>query len=194
MLGDLSITQIREIKQKVQNPRESDVFQNYAESLAEMERALAEAQREHQQALGLEPTVEEVDVEARKDTLLDFIEAQLGGDFVEFYFEHLAPADLDAEKAEPYLGLSTEEWEQQKATWAERYRETGGGDLGGYSDDELARLHVEDVFGVDLATFEREIVDWSKSETMRTALAGRFERVEASIHETTEAVEGGEAA
>lgn len=181
---------IKQAKQ-LRNPAESEALQLWADSLAQTEHDLQTALQAHEQALGVEP-LEPVSVEERREEILAFAEAYLGRDIEAFYLENQIPDGLDAEKAQPYLGMPDSAWRDQRETWVSRYREQAGERFADASDEEIVAAHVQRTFGVSLDVFESEIVEWSAGGALQDAVLGHFELVESRIEQATAAVESGD--
>lgn len=67
----------------------------------------------------------------------------------------------EPEDARERVGLSKAEWRDQLDTWADLYREHAADEVvDGKTDAQVAAMYVDARFGVDLATFASEVVEW----------------------------------
>lgn len=152
--------------------------------LARVEHELLSAAVEMENAQGVEtlqgdlPTVEE-----RQQALKALLRALINDDFQAVWLEEVAPDLLDnPERAEQYVGMDADEWREQIQAWGEKYREAGASG----SDGALAEHHVRDVFGVDIATFERRVVEFDRGEEAEKLFAGNFRAVRDSMRAVAE--------
>lgn len=119
---------------------------------------LAELQRTHD-LLDLDH-LDEVPAPAdRREQLRQMWLAMLEDRFPQWWVEHCCPRLENPGEAAQYADLSDEEWQEQKAEWAARYRRNG---LEG-DDDELAEAHVRKRYDVDLRTFRHLVVTWPEN-------------------------------
>jgi hypothetical protein len=126
---------------------------------------------------------EQADQEERVDELFALVRARVVGDPWGYWVSHLSPEGFrNAEKAAQHAGKGPDEWDQQIAAWADRYRELldGADDV---PDRELATLVTEEEFGVDLETFEREVVGWEADAVMAEAVAGPTQALQDAVQE-----------
>lgn len=165
---------MRQMKAMAQNPKESELATALARILAGTEHDLLAAVADLHDAQGLDdPLTIDGSAEQRVDALLGLADAASDGEFRRFWFEELADYnDLDA--IEEWVGIGAEAWDEQVTEWAEMYREKAPDVAEGQSDSDLAEFHVEGEFGVPLAEFEREVVEFSKRDALKQALAGNF--------------------
>lgn len=185
---------IQKVATMARNPRESDKVQALVTVLADREYRLLDAVGTLEDAVG-EATVDVEQTEAeRRDQLLDLVDAIAPGDpsVKEWWLQEVAGDHLtDPQQALPYLGMPAEEWDQQVETWAEQYHRRAPEEFKDYADREIAAAHVRRTFGVDLHTFEEEVVGWSRGEAIRDVLGANFEAVETAIYNAAETVEEG---
>ncbi|WP_058365053.1 hypothetical protein [Haloparvum sedimenti] len=132
------------------------------------------------EAVGAPPTL---DREDRVDQLEAMIGARLAGNPWALYVDEVAPETLtDADDAAQYAGMDPEDWQAQIESWADYYREQG---MEG-TDRELAAGHVSAKFGVDLDTFEDEIVAWTPTATYERLFRAPSDRTTAALRELVE--------
>jgi hypothetical protein len=188
----LGLSNVNEMRKAAQNPHESDLMNAFATIYATREYRLLEAVEELHRAADVEDpmTIQDVEegVAARKEGLLDAVDALTSGEFQRWWFsegpgsEHLD----DPEGALEYVGLPVDEWERQVERWADSYRERGVE----APDRDLADKHLRTRHGVGIEEFEREVVNWERRAALRTIFEGNLTAVERGIHRTTEAVDG----
>lgn len=148
------------------------------EFLAEKEDAHLELAERMTEDFRLDGSVPRQDIEGRAEELKDGIVALASDTFPAFYvrtyFERMAEdTEKDADDALKYISTEglTDDWQEQKAAWAEGWREQG---LEG-TDDELAHAHVASRFGITLEEFESYVVDWRDekfADRLETFLGG----------------------
>lgn len=128
------------------------------------ERGLVASVKEQHDALGIDEIGALPDSEDRAEELYQLALAKVNGRFPAFAVENQYGSRLDnAEEAAEFAALDVDEWEEQKAEWADRYRSQG---VEG-TDEELAEAHVRARYDVDMATFETLVVDWSDDREAR---------------------------
>lgn len=175
------------MKQRMMNQLlDSGMTENLTEVLASAENELLTTAKRMEEAHGTETLGELPTVEERQAALKRLIEALVTDSVDDVWMEQIASALLDnPEKAESYLAMDDDEWEDQIESWADHYRSQGG-DL---DDRVLADYHVQQQFGVDLETFEERVVDWSRGEEAERIFAGNFRAVRNSMERVTEVAE-----
>lgn len=131
---------------------------------------LSELQRTHD-LLGLDGLEGVPDPDDRRAQLRQMWLAMIEGRFPEWWVEHCCPRLENPAEAAQYADLSDEEWQEQKAEWAERYRNN---DVDG-DDDELAEAHIRHRYDVSLRTFRHLVVTWPEGR-----IADELERVAAA--------------
>jgi len=170
--------------------RNSETIEPVTEILAGLEAGLLTAAARRTQAADIEGGVGKVpDEEARAEQLEGLIEASMNGTLGEFWIDEVASEHLEApDTAKEYIGMDAEEWDAQLGRWADAYREQlpEGSDGRKDSDRSLAEHHVREVFGVDLETFEREIVEWDESEGLRKLMVGPTRTARDTFNQVTE--------
>lgn len=115
-----------------------------------------------------------LDQDERTETLLDFADAASNREFREWWFDEYADSYIDnPEEAREYADLSLEEWQADIERWASLYREADV-DVEGLTDAQIADLHVRSKFGVDLATFALEVVNWSVGQHLEAIMLGNL--------------------
>lgn len=177
-----TMNRLRQLQRIAQDPANSEVVQALITIVVSLEeRQLAAVEALHD-AQGIEGVDNQVSEEERREQLRSLVNALASGSVRDWWFREVAGEHIhNAEDAKAYAGLDADEWQEQKATWAETYRERADGDLQEYSDDDLAGRHVEQHYGVSLQEFREEVVEWSEKEALQTVIAGRFQAVEAGI-------------
>jgi len=176
------VQQIRQAKQQLNNPRDSEKIARWATLLAEMEQTNRQAVRTLYEAVD-EPPREApapIDVEQRTAVFCDIVGAFTPGEptLGQVWLRHAAPEELkDPEPAQQYLGMDADDWQAQRQTWAEMYRDAG---VDG-SRDELASIHVQEQYDVDLATFEEAIIGWDSEQAIRDLVTAETDRTEGAI-------------
>ncbi|WP_459194706.1 hypothetical protein [Halosimplex sp. J119] len=196
MFGN-GMERFQQLRQVAQDPTESELIQALVHILVTLEYRQLRAVEELHDALDIDGVDIQGAQEEREDQLLDLVDAIASREFKDWWFTEVAGDRLDdVDDAMGYagLGVDSEDWEEQKQTWASVWRDRAGDEFEDKTDEDLARLHVERKFGVSLREFEREVVGWTRKEAMRTILAGNFEAVEDGIQAATATVEGGEEA
>jgi len=166
--------------------KDSEALEHVTNIIAGLECELLQEVADLQDAVGLDP-LQVPDPSARQEGLQSLVVAQMSGDLEGWYADHVLSEHVENESnAAAYLTLEPEDWAEQKATWAEMYREQGAEG----SDDALAEHHVQEQFGVSLSEFEREIVEWQPAGVMQHALAGNHRAAMDAIRDVREEVEG----
>jgi len=188
------LQKMREAKDEIENPHESERIRAIAEILTEIQRAQRAAVIDQRDELGIDPDddVNEVDPEDRTGEVLDLVDAYTPGGpgLAETWLARAAPSDLDVDDPAAlanYAGLSQEEWEHQQQTWANSYR-AADGQAADATDRDLAELHVSSKWGVSLERFEALVVNWDKGRALRDLLAGPSEATEEAVYANTEAL------
>jgi len=185
----------QQLRQVAQDPTESELVQALVQILVTLEFRQLRAVKGLHDSLDIDGVQINADEEEREQQLLDLVDAIASREFRDWWFSDVVGGKLDnADDAKAYAGLDEGEWEEQKQTWADTWRKRGGESFVEHTDEDLARLHVERKFGVSLREFEREVIEWSRKDAMRTILAGNFEAVEDGINAATATVEGGDSA
>lgn len=159
-------------------------------AFAELEREQREAIREHLEALGIEDDrlPELPDHEERTGQMMDALAVRLQshrGPW-DLYADNFAPEALETDLAEQYAGLEADEWADVREGWVAAYRDRGVADT--FTDEELVEHYVRDTFGVDLETFEAEVVGFDAGEAFETCIAGPFQTNTMALEEATEIV------
>lgn len=177
-----SMQRVRELQTVVQDPTQSE----YVQALVTIVTTLEHRQLEAVEGLHDALDIDGVDIsgtrEQREEQLLSLVDAIASGEFETWWFEEVIAEHMEnAEDARAYVGLSEEEWAEQRERWADTWRDRGGEEFTEHSDLDLARLHVERKFNVSLREFQREVVEFDRKSAMKTVLAGNFEAVEKGI-------------
>ncbi|WP_225334904.1 hypothetical protein [Halomicrobium urmianum] len=189
------LQRMRQIREEINNPHDSERIRNLAEILAEIEGGIRDAVIDQRDELEIDVD-DDLAGQSREDRvamLCDVIEAYTPGgpSVVETWLETCPPEALQDSDADPadltaYAGLSSEEWQQQIQNWADAYRRQAGD----VADDwTLADHHVRSQFGLSLDVFEECVVDVSKERALEDLLAGPSKDVKAGIEANTSEVE-----
>jgi hypothetical protein len=156
----------------------TDAADQLSNILASIEHEMLETAVALEDAHGIDNIDQIPSVDQRQAALKALFEAILTDGMDEVWLEEVAPALVDdPESVEPYLGMDDKEWSDQIGRWAETYRD--GGASG--SDRALAGHHVEQKFGVDLATFEERVVCFDAGQEAEHLFAGNFRAVKESM-------------
>jgi len=161
----------------------SEHIRNAAVILSGLEQEQLEAAAALADAAGLEYDVEVPEQEKRTDAIAATISGMLGGDFEEWWRTTVAVEMLEKAPPKEYVGAGKDsaEWEQQVTEWAQKIEAAGGeGD-----ERHLASIACERVYGVGLDEFEREVLEWDRSETAKQLIAGNFRAVRDVIQDAT---------
>lgn len=165
----------------------TDEVRAIATALAGMERDLHDAVQDHYRALGVDPPADRQPPGERIDQLCRLVEHHFDDDLWGYYVTEQAPDSLaNAEAAREHAGKSDAEWEATVARWAG----AAGSDVD-ENDDERERADrvVRERFGVDLETFERHVVGWSRERTLKNALRAPIDADVRRISLATEVIE-----
>ncbi len=166
--------------------KDSDALDHITNIIAGLECELLQEVAELQDAVGLDP-LQVPDPQARQEALASLVVAQMSGDLESWYAEQVLAEHMEnAESAAAYLSLDQEEWQAQKETWAEMYRNQGAEG----STDALTEHHVDQQFGVSLNEFRRQVVEWEPAGVMQHALAGNHRAAMQAVRQVREEVEG----
>lgn len=177
----------------IADPAQNEQIRSLAGVFATIEMEQRERLQEHAEAVGADPEAvglgEDIDKEERIDAICAALAARMSGDPWQLWLDHVAPAGFEnGERAKRYAG-DVGKYEASKAAWVEEYRANDAVPTDGVSDDEIAEQHVSDVFGVDLDTFEEEVVGWSAAETFETVVVGGLVDNTDAIPQLTEEVD-----
>lgn len=179
-------SRLNTLRTVAQNPSDSDLVQALATIFTELEHRQLEAVEALHDAQGIEDPIAVTSTrEERRDALLTLAETVANGEFEPYWFGEISGL-ANPEDAAALAGLSPDAWDHQITEWADRYRAKAPSEFADDSDREIARQHVERTFDVSLAEFEREVVDYSRRDALKTALASNFLAVETGIERATE--------
>ena len=177
---------------------DSEEVRAVATALAGLERNLHDAVQDHYEALGVDPPADRQPHEERVEELCRLVEAHLEDDLWGYYVAEQAPEGLEnAAAAREHAGASDAEWKTTIEQWAAAAADGGEGGDGGRGDDggtvgtdrELADRVARHRFGVDLETFERSVVEWSRERTLKNALRAPIDADVERIRLATEVIE-----
>jgi len=178
--GGKEVMQRKMVKKFLQ----SDAAEAVLSILTQTEERLLAAVVDQHEVLGLEGAGEVPDPDQRAGTLRELWLAKVEGRFPEWWVEHYADLENRKEAAQ-FAAASSEEWATTKEEWADRLRRNG---LEG-TDDELADGHVRRRYGVPLAEFKRQVVDWPderEAEELQDVIAGPVERAISGVEAATD--------
>lgn len=194
MFGAINERTMKRVMNQV-DVREMEQIRGFAQLWARIEADQIEAASELADAHGF--TFEhETTEEERVEQILDVIEAVKEQDVKGHYFREVAPDRLaDPESAMQHAGIDSEEWADLQAKWVESWRRTAGEQVADKSDREVVALHVENVYGLGLDEFEREVIGYDRGEALERILAANFYNVRDVMQNATKAAdEWGESA
>jgi head-tail adaptor len=168
----------------------SEEVRAVATALAGLERNLHDAVQDHYEALGVDPPADRQPREQRIEELCRLVEAHLDDDLWGFYVAEQAPESLEnADAGREHAGKSEEEWAATVARWAEAAPDAEDGAAANASERERADRIARRRFGVDLETFERSVVEWSRERTLKNALRAPIDADVRRIRLATEVIE-----
>jgi hypothetical protein len=148
------------------NPADSDQVRAVAAALAGIERDLHDAIQDHYEALGVDPPADRGPPEERIEQLQRLVEHHVEGDLWGYFVAEQAPDGFEnAQAARKYA-------EAEASVWEQRRRELAATVDGDGTERERADRAVRRRFGVDVQTFETQVVGWSPERTLRRALRG----------------------
>lgn len=169
------------------DPGDSDAVRAVATVFAGIERDLHGAVAEHYEALGIDPPPETPPIEDRVEQLDSLVSHHVSGDLWAYFRTEQAPEGLEnAEAARSFAGQNDDEW----AASIERLAAAAPEELEG-TTRERADAVVRDRFGLDLETFESQVVGWSPERTLKRALRGQVDADIERIRLATRALERG---
>ncbi|WP_240936935.1 hypothetical protein [Halomicrobium mukohataei] len=186
------LNEIRQLKQEVANPHESERIRATARVLVEMEQRPRQSYMEVVDSAGIEPETTPVDVEERVDELCDVIAAKAPGgpSMVEAWLRNRLPEEFDEDTPESlkaYAQMDHSEWEGQIGRWADLIRNEHDG-LEGYEDRELANEHIENYWGVSIDRFEEVVVGLDTERAMNDLLTQPTDETADAIKSLSEVV------
>lgn len=177
MFGNMG--KVREAMEAAKNPAESEQIRALAGAFAAVERDQRAALREHADALGVDPAevglAAEHDEEARITELCAAVGARVSGDPWETWVEHVAPDDLEADAAEAFAGVGTDEWEAERERIIDEWRDNPDLDTSEYTDADVIAADVQSRFGVSVQEFGEYVIGYSPGRVFEELLAGEFE-------------------
>lgn len=132
------------------------------------------------------------DLETRRDRILAVADALAAQEFEAWWWDEYADEFIDnAERARDLAGISKQEWRDVMATLAERERarQPADHDVQDETDAQVAARRVEELFGVDLATFSAEVVEWKAAEHVDEIIRQNLRLSTRTIHQVASALE-----
>ena len=181
-----SPSKLNDLRQVAQNPAESEYVQALVTILVEIEHNQLESVEALHDAQGIDGVSVASTREERRDSLLSLANAVASGDLKQFWFEEVVSEHVeDHETAMQYAGMDADAWTDQTQAWAEMYRSKAPDRFGDQTDREIAEQHVQSAFGVSLDAFEREVVEYSRKEMLKMALASNLQTVDTGIQAAT---------
>ncbi|WP_336136691.1 hypothetical protein [Natronomonas amylolytica] len=149
------------------DPADSEQVGAVAAALAGMERDLHEAIQDHYDALGVDPPADRDAPEERIAQLRRLVDHHLREDLWGYFVAEQAPEGLEnPEEAERYAGMDRKAWNDTVEEWVE------AAGAAPEADESAPDRVVRERFGLDRATFERRVVEWTPERTLRIALRG----------------------
>ena len=121
-------------------------------------------------------------------TSVEFERKATADHFREEHPDAICPDDDARLKTVQFAGIDREEWQEQKAQWAQDYREQGKD----APDEVLARAHVKARYGVDLETFEEAVVKWPderEAQELENIVTSGLRTAQEGINRTTAILE-----
>jgi hypothetical protein len=157
------------------DPADSEEVRAVAAALAGMERDLHEAIQDHYDALGVDPPADREAPEERIDRLCLLVDHHFRDDLWGYFIGEQAPEALEnPAEAEQYAGMDRAAWDRTVEEWvAAADAATNGAEADG--DESVTDRVVRERFGLDRATFEEQVVEWTPERTLRIALRGRMD-------------------
>lgn len=129
-------------------------------------------------------------MEERRDTILEVADAVAAQEFDEWWWENHASRFVDnPERARAFSGLEKDAWRDAIESLAESKREAAEDGRPDATDAQLADERVQEVFGVDLATFASEIVEWTAHEHVDGIIRQNLRASTQTIHQVAAALE-----
>ncbi len=148
------------------DPTENETVRTVTATFAGIERDLHDAIQEHYDALGVDVPDDGPPVEERTEQLRTLIDHRLQGNLWAYFVAEEAPDALkNPSDAETFAGLDDETWKTCLEALAEASDDDG-------TIRERADTAIQARFGLDLETFESEIVGWTPEETLRRGFRG----------------------
>lgn len=175
-------------------PSETPVVQAVANAISTVE---------HRQAAALDYALGIADIDGqlqhdpqeRQRTVLSLADAVAEQRVQSWWFEEIGPHILDQpERAQGYVGLSSDEWHDQLRRWYQRYHDAGVvekplTDADPAEIGEVADRHIRETFGVSLREFVATVVTWSKGEQLQDVLFGPIQRNTSLVYRLAEEIE-----
>lgn len=178
-------SKLNQLRKVAQNPADSEIVQALATILTELEHQQLEAVETLHDAHDIDGIDVQTTRAERQDALLTIANKVAAGEFETYWFETVVPIQ-NPQDAQALAGLDDAEWRTQLETWATRYRQKAPDEFADDSDRDIARQHVERTFDVSLGEFEREVINYSRQDALKTVLAGNFTAVTEGIHQAAE--------
>lgn len=167
---------------------DSNALHHVSSIVAGLEEELLAVVADIQEARDMEP-VDVPDQAERSDVLQDLVRANFSGNLSEWYVEAVLPEHVDnADKAAGYLGLDDQDWDEQMDAWATQYGLESNED---YTSRDVARHHVDKMFGVSLEEFESNVVDWNPGQCLQAGLAGNMSSAIDALREVRDDLQEG---
>lgn len=168
--------------------RQFPVTCGIAEIMASIEDEQAKALKQALRHSDLDITISN-DREQREKELLDVMEAIIGDSLPRYWFTELVGLDAEEfEQIEPYIGLGSESWAQQKRDWYERYHSAGVLDVpvseaSQDAIDSVSETFISQQMPVSPSVFTSDVIGWHRGRAIQTLLAGPIESYTATIRE-----------
>jgi hypothetical protein len=167
------------------DPADNETVAAVALAVAGAERDLHGAIQAHYEALGVEPPDDRPPVDARVEQLRRLVRHHVEGDLWGYFLAEAAPEGLERpEEVRAFAGLDDDAWADRLDALADAAPEGAGG-----TARERADTVVRSRFGVDLETFETQVVDWRPERTLRRAIRGPIDDDVERLRAATDAIE-----
>lgn len=133
------------------------------------------------------------DMETRRDRLLEIADAVAEQRFEAWWWENYADRVVDnPARARQFAGISKSEWRQAIEQLADHKRarlEDAQDDVDDRTDAQLAAERIREAFGVDLATFATEVVEWEAAEHVDGIVRSNLRSSTETIHQIADVLE-----
>ena len=176
------------------NPRDTDAADAVARIVTGAEMELAQATNSLKRAVGLPADVSH-DRDRRREEVLCLLDSIFSQDFGELAARR---AGCDSPKrAAKYSGLDREEWKSQMQTWLDEYDSEGVLSVEEAQNqsrlrEQVAEMHVRQIFGVTRNQFEDEVVFVDDSEVVKNGLVGPIRGMISEIERATDEIQQGD--
>jgi len=186
------LTELRQMKEELNNPHDSERVRAAATVLAEIERQYRQSTINVADAAPVDTDLAPIDPEERVNELCDLLAAKLPGGptITDIWLQNCLPDDFETDDPATlaaYAGMDRSEWDGQVARWADSVRHQHDG-LDGYNDRDLADRHVQAHWGVSLERFEEQVVYLTDERAMEDLMAAPSKQTIDALDATAEAL------